>query len=556
VARLDLTGSNVLWLTYLGGNNSRSSDTPKPEHVVGIRVDAQGYVFVAGWTESTDFPTTTNAWQSRPQYNVSKGSDGFLAKLSPQGSSLIFSTYVGGRDGSTAVTGLDLDPAGNAYVTGGTFAASFPATARLGPPGGSAGVFVTKFNATGAMVYSTRFGGESSHNWAQALAVDAAGQAHVAGTTSSRWFPGVASGVWISACPIHGSSCYGGFLSKLSAAGGRILYSSYLGGATASGKASTDIGGVAVDLAGNRRVAGTTGSTTLPVVPGAQTTYGGSYADAFLASLRPDGQVRCAAYLGGGGSEDFDLSVTADPAGVVHVVGQTESSDFPLAKAMAKGRASSGLLRGSGGGADWSDADHGLSGGVQALVVDPLRPGVMYAATGRDVYKTTEGGSHRDGRNVGLRDDPFGRDGASALALDSQSPDVICVSTTTGTYKSVDGAERWDLVDEIARDAAAIVADPRNPGVVLIAGPSFGIRRSTDRGATWTDANGGIVPYPSAQGTMLIGPSRSWLAILYGKVFRSDDGGLSWAPSSPVLTARYLERIVPDSARGMSAGVT
>src|SRR5205823_3916728 len=177
VTKLNKDGTGLVYSTYLGGSVQ--------DDATGIAVDAHGRASVTGYTDSPDFPTK-NAYQSTNQGSY----DAFVTKLSSSGSSLVYSTYLGGSDfdagGSIAV-----DWAGNAYVTGDTSSAHFPTTPgafQTTYGGGADDVFVTKLNANGSLVYSTYLGGELD-DYANNIAVDSNGQTYVTGFTNSMFFP-------------------------------------------------------------------------------------------------------------------------------------------------------------------------------------------------------------------------------------------------------------------------------------------------------------------------------------------------------------------------------
>jgi len=172
VAKLNPTGSSLDYGTYLGASGF--------EQGAGIAVDPAGGAYVTGFTLSTIFPTTPGAFDT----TFGGTQDVFVAKLSPAGTSLEYGTYLGGTSGD-AGTGIAVDAAGSAYVTGSTSSADFPAT-----PGafdtianGSNDVFVAKLSPAGNILeYGTYLGGNSS-DLGTAIAVDAAGSAHVTGST-------------------------------------------------------------------------------------------------------------------------------------------------------------------------------------------------------------------------------------------------------------------------------------------------------------------------------------------------------------------------------------
>jgi hypothetical protein len=190
VARLAPNGGSFDYSTFLGGVGSESG--------TGIVTDASGSAYVTGVTAgggSSDFPTTAGSFQPMKP----GATDAFVTKFSPSGSTLIYSTYLGGQsyDESDSIA---VDSVGNAYVTGITDQASidFPIlNASQAKRGGANDAFVTKLNANGsALVYSTFLGGEGVENQSNSstfglphIAVDAAGRAHVVGWTGSQDFP-------------------------------------------------------------------------------------------------------------------------------------------------------------------------------------------------------------------------------------------------------------------------------------------------------------------------------------------------------------------------------
>ncbi len=266
VTKVNSSATAVAYSTYLGGSGADSA--------TGIALDAAGNGYVTGYTDSIDFPTTAGVLQSAP-----KGAgDAFVTKLNPSGTALVYSTYLGGA-AIDAAAGIAVDTAGNAYVSGETGSADFPATAGAFQTmlKGSANAFVGKLNPNGTgLVYSTYLGG-SAIDAAAGIALDPAGNVDVTGQTGSGDFP-VTAGAFQTG--LKGSS--NAFLTELNPAGAALAYSTYLGG---SGIDASNA--IAVDSAGSAYVTGYTTSTDFPATAGAVQTDSQGYEAAFVAKFPP-----------------------------------------------------------------------------------------------------------------------------------------------------------------------------------------------------------------------------------------------------------------------------
>lgn len=317
IAKFSAAGQ-LLYITYLGGKGD--------DRAFGIAVDDSGEAIIAGWTYSSNFPVV-NASQTR----LGGGRDGFVAKLNPAGNGLVFSTYWGGSglDNANAVA---LDTTGTIYVTGETASANFPIlNAFQTKTGGGDDAFVAKFGSTGSALFSTYLGGLADDR-ATGIAVDAAGNAYVTGSTSSYNFPVVNAF----------QSVLGGgqdaFAAKISSSGNELLYSTYLGGSGGTASAPETGNAIDVDSDGCAYITGTTSSADFPTVNPLQSTISGSQ-DAFVVKLGVSGSALVYSTYLGGSSLDVGTGVVVDDTGEVYVTGYTASTDFPIANAVQSSNA-------------------------------------------------------------------------------------------------------------------------------------------------------------------------------------------------------------------------
>jgi hypothetical protein len=304
LVKLNPTGTAILYATYFGGGNRDSARA--------VAVDTAGNAYVAGFTYSADFPAT---WRT-----ASPGQeDAFVMKLGPTGG-LLYSTLLGAA-GSDFATGIALDAAGNAYVSGYTNSVAFPTTAgavQRAYAGGVQDAFVVKLNAAGtALLYATYLGG-SGNDVAYGIAVDSAGSAHVAGFTDSSNFP-VQNALRATAAG-QGDA----FLAKLLPGGNGFSYATYLGG-----KQPDKATAIAVDASGNAYITGSTASVEFPVTAGAYQTVNRGSHDAFVAKVSLGGALIYATYLGAEGADEA-MAIAVDASGNAYIAGHTGSIDFPV----------------------------------------------------------------------------------------------------------------------------------------------------------------------------------------------------------------------------------
>jgi len=285
VTKIDSSGSALVYSTYLGGGKIINA---KDDWGEGIAVDSSGSAYVTGYTYAPDFPVTAGAYDT-----TRNGLDAFVAKFTPDGASLVYSTFLGGI-GREQGQGIAVDASGNAYVTGITESSDnpftsayegFPVTPGAFQMRGSFDAFVTKLNPKGsALVYSTYLGGSGGVDRGWAIAIDLAGNAYVTGDTTSSDFP-TANAIQAT----YGGGLSDAFVAKLNAAGSALVYSTFLGGSL------FDEGrGIALNGSSNAYATGDTSSSDFPTANPLQVSNGGgldNHDDAFVVKIGETGPI-------------------------------------------------------------------------------------------------------------------------------------------------------------------------------------------------------------------------------------------------------------------------
>jgi hypothetical protein len=392
VAKLNPQGTGLVYSTYLGGTGD--------DEGVRIAVDSSGQAYVAGFTDSLDFPTAgplqgsngggacgTTAYPT-PCY------DAFVAKLTAAGSNLVYSTYLGGT-GDDLASSIAVDANGDAYVGGLTSASNFPVTfgaLETSYGGGPFDGFVAKIDPTGSsLVYSTFLGG-SQEDHVNGIALDSSGDAFMTGQTNSANFPvqaGFQPKYTASSCgsALNNNPCFESFASELNPTGSALVYSSYLGGSAAS--YGSDI---ALDSSGAAYVTGWTTSSDFPVTQGAYDTARGGTDEAFVAKIAPGGGTISYATFLGDIYPDQVNAIAVDGSGNAWIAGFTYGGKFPVAAPL-----------------------QAASGGIYDAIVSELDP------TGSNLlFSTYLGGS--------------GDDAAGGLALDSSGNVYVAGDTFSANF--------------------------------------------------------------------------------------------------------------------------
>jgi hypothetical protein len=379
VTKMNATGTALIYSTYLGGSAADAG--------AAITLDSSGNAYITGQTSSTDFPTTSSAFQR----TGNSAGDVFVTEIDPGGSALVYSTYLGGSFGSggksiavdsagdafvTGFTGsgdhipddfpttpgafqttcynacvfvaefnptgtalvystylssgivlssIAVDGSGSAYVTGYTFAGSVPTTpgAFQTTCGGAQDAFVTKFNATGTALVYSTFLCSPKVSGGYAITVDSSGNAYVTGAASDG-FP-TTPGAFQTTCNDLGVPlCSAAFVTEVNPAGSALVYSTYLGG-SASDQGSS----IAVDSSGDAFVTGTAYSIYFPTTPGGFQTSLDGPSDAFVAEVNPSGSALYYSTYLGGSAADYGYGIALDSSHNAYVTGTTSSTDFP-----------------------------------------------------------------------------------------------------------------------------------------------------------------------------------------------------------------------------------
>jgi len=309
VLKLSAAGNTLLFSTYLGGSTYDMG--------TAIAVDATGHAYVAGDTQSADFPVI-GAFQTV----IGGGFDAFVTKLNSNGT-YVYGTFLGGV-ANEHVGGIAVDSSGAAYLAGGTFSTNFPLAGAIQATNhGGQDAFVAKLSASGTtLVYSTYLGGSgaATPEEANGIAVDASGNAYVAGVANSADFP-----VTVGAFQVNFKGVSDAFVTKINAAGTAWVYSTYLGGADLDWASA-----IGIDSSGNAYAVGYTSSGDFPQSNPVQAAFGGLY-DGFVAKLNSAGNALGFSTWYGGSGSDVVNALAVDANGNMFLGGQTNSLNLPLA---------------------------------------------------------------------------------------------------------------------------------------------------------------------------------------------------------------------------------
>jgi uncharacterized protein (TIGR03437 family) len=300
----------ISYSTLFGGDGNDAA--------AAIAADGAGNVYITGRTESSDLPAGIpgSRFAGAPP-------DIFVAKLTPDGTGVVYCTYIGG-EGADEAHAIAVDSAGNAFITGSTASTAFPATGgafKSTYSGGKTDAFVAKLAPDGALLYATYFGGAGDDE-GRGIAADTDGNAYITGaTTSALIFP-------LTLAPFQShyeGGAHDGFAAKLNALGTAVIYSTLLGSSGDDQPAA-----ITVDTAGSAFITGSTGGDDYPTTTGAfQGSAPNQVSMAFVTKINSVGMPAYSTYLGGD-IADYGKGIAVDAAGNVFIAGVTSSDNFPV----------------------------------------------------------------------------------------------------------------------------------------------------------------------------------------------------------------------------------
>jgi hypothetical protein len=472
----------VVYSSFLGGG---SLDQGR-----AIAVDSQGSIYLTGITSSQNFPV------ANPIGTWSFPSDGFVSKLNPSGTALVYSTYLGGNGGDVS-RAIALDSQGNAYVAGVTDSENFPTTAgalQVAKDTWQDG-FVTKLSPSGSLIYSTFLGGDNGDS-IFGLAVDTDGRAVVTGVTDSTRFS-----TNTFPTPRSGSATY------------KSIDKADHWSASSSGLTASTVNSFAID----------------PSNP--NTVYAGTNKGVFKST---------------DGGTTWNLTGTASPSTIplftnVVIVEHEHPSIIYAATDF-------GIYKSTDGGTLFTVQNAGLdlSNMTPALAMDPTDATVLYAGTFSGPYKSVNVGHTWFPVMNGIGNEPV-----NEVVIDPSNPSIVYLGTFDGMFKSTNGGANWVNVNSgpllnFLPEVSALAIDPLHPLTLYAAASNTidNIVKTTDGGATWVGSGTGITytiegsPNPvliTALAIDPVTPTTLYAASQGAGIFKSTNAGASWSPSNTGL---------------------
>ncbi len=521
ITRLSLTGDALIYSTYLGG-----ADRDFP---TDIAVDRGSNVYVTGNTYSRDFPTANALQPAHSNDECSGGdflfqcSDAFVTKLNPQGSALVYSTYLGGNK-YDAANGIAVDGTGSAYIVGLTGSSNFPTTPGafqsrfnggsfvfVSQPGNAGDAFVSRLSPSGsALVYSTYLGGKRDDT-ALGIAIDSSGNAYVTGKTDSIDFP-VTEGAFQALNA--GSGAY-----RSQDAGGNW-------NAIENGLSVGEVSALAID----------------PQTP--STIYAASNATSFP----DDRSAKIFKSTDAGASWNRVFSEQVGLTGGVSRIGALAVD--PKASNIVYAGAWDRVYKSTDGGGQWVSVGGTLPFphiSINTIAIEAKNTDRFYIGTGNNeaplppfgggIFSTTNGGATLEPSKINI---PFQSSViVFSLAIDPKAPKKLYAATNSGLLQSSNRGKKWKETD-LTVSTIAVAVDPRTTSTIYAAGGEslgFGdkIYKSTNGGQSWTQLDTGFTNLsitslalnPQNPATIYAGLRR--FDSLQSGILRSTDGGAHWS---------------------------
>ena len=580
VFKLNSTGTALLYSTYLGGE--------RVEGGLAIAVDSSGNAIVAGSTTSTSYPVVAAA-QGAYGGGINSG-DGVVSKLNASGSSLLYSTYLGGS-GDDQPEAIAVDSSGSAYVVGlstGNFPFSASGVFQNGFAGGGSDCTVTKYSSAGVIAYSSYLGG-SDLDLCNSVAVDSSGRAYVTGLTLSSDFP---------RSPGAAQQTYGGkgdgFVTRIAANGGTLDYSTLIGGE------GYDFGrAIAVDSQGAAYVAGPTQSAQMPISAGVFQPKNQGLQNGFVAKVSPSGgSFVYVTYLGGRKSDSAD-GIAVDSSGNAYVVGGALSDDFPIGNAVLAAKPGVGgvIMKSTNATVSFSSSDAKIPSFLANGILINSASGLLITPANGTVYKSDDSGASwtnvklptvaglaqgsssslvvysypSNGGNPISKSTNGGAswttttpsqsacDGSPCLfmtanvAVSAVDPNRLLAASSSGMWQSTDGGQNWSRSGNQAWSWVTFLGD--NASAVACAPTGAGVYRTGSGPGSFQLSNGGI---SASSGCTRVTTDPNNAGIVYvtasDGLYKSVNGGQTWSLLSNLQVAYPVVAIAPGNSSILVAG--
>ena len=501
----------LLYSTYLGGGGF--------DWCQGVAVDKDANAYVVGYTNSMNFPG------SSPIQSSLNGiaNDAFVVKLNPSGTEIMYRSWIGGDADDSAIA-IAVDKDGGAFIVGNTSSNNFPTTSGVlqSTKGVARDAFLVRLNTAGsALTYSGYLGG-NGEDQLNGLAIDATGNAYVAGHTTSTNLP--ATGIQISrkGSPIFKST-------------NRAANWSPSGNGLPVGQVS----GITVDPSNS------------------MTLYAATAVGVFKST--------------NGGSQ-WAATGQENPAVIPSLV-STVAVDPSNPTIVYVATASNGLYKSTNGGQSYQVKNTGFNFNgplvVNDLAIDPAMPSTVYAGNFNGAFKSVNGGETWTSINTGLiQPPPFNQIPiVNRLVIDPVNRMILYAATNRGVFKTTDGGLNWfasgNGLEQANSQLYTLAIDPASPSTLFAgaAGVYGGLFKTTDGGVTWRASNVGLgSPKPTdllSVYSLAIDPSGTtvYAATLSGGVFKSTDGGTTWGASNDGLVTAAANFVTVDRANSANVYV-